>query len=39
MHICTRLEVEGKCALLREDNIADIKKKQCDNLASNLMFF
>ena len=25
-HICTRPEVEGKCALPREDNIADMKK-------------
>ena len=25
-HICTRPKVEGKCALSRVDNIADMKK-------------
>ena len=31
-HICTRPKVEGKCALSRADNSADMKKKTCDNL-------
>ena len=26
-HICTRPKVEGKCALSRADNSADMKKK------------
>ena len=31
LYICTRLEVEGKCASLMEDDIADMKN-QYDNI-------
>ena len=37
-HICTRPEVEGKCALPRGDNIADMKNL-CDNMSRNVNIY
>ena len=41
-HICTRPKVEGKCALSRADNSANMKKNPCANRLSsfyNAMFY